>query len=131
MIYHKETAGVSVSVTPLFLNEGSRHEDQVYMWAYSIHIKNNQDTPLCLRRRFWQIIDASGHSQQVEGEGVLGEQPLLEPGKSYEYASGTMLSTPSGVMLGRYQMETQSGEHLKVEIPAFYLESPYNTQALH
>ena len=69
--------------------------------------------------------------QEVRGDGVVGEQPVLRPGESFEYTSGTPLSTPSGIMVGRYQMETKGGEGFEIEIPAFSLDSPYQRTSLN
>jgi ApaG protein len=84
-----------------------------------------------LRRRYWHIIDARGYAQEVRGVGVVGEQPKLEPGETYEYASGTALTTPSGIIQGTYEMETEEGEWLTVDIPPFSLDSPYQTVLLN
>jgi ApaG protein len=77
-----------------------------------------------LRTRHWIITDASGRSQEVRGEGVVGEQPVLAPGERFEYTSGVPLPTASGFMAGRYQMVTQSGEPFEIDVPAFSLDSP-------
>jgi len=85
-----------------------------------------------LLRRTWQITDARGKTQRVHGAGVVGEQPLLEPGESYEYTSGTPLDTPSGFMVGAYHMiATGSGETFDVAIPAFSLDSPHQVGRVH
>ncbi|MBY0264240.1 MAG: Co2+/Mg2+ efflux protein ApaG, partial [Holosporales bacterium] len=116
---------------PLFLQETSKHEESLYMWAYRVQIQNNSDKPIQLRRRYWHIIDARGYAQEVRGVGVVGEQPKLEPGETYEYASGTALTTPSGIIQGTYEMETEEGEWLTVDIPPFSLDSPYQTVLLN
>jgi ApaG protein len=77
------------------------------------------------------ITDSAGKVQEVRGEGVVGKQPTLKPGESFEYASGTPLATPSGIMVGTYQMVSQDGEQFDVRIPAFSLDSPHSTQAVH
>ncbi|MBT3307515.1 MAG: Co2+/Mg2+ efflux protein ApaG, partial [Alphaproteobacteria bacterium] len=81
--------------------------------------------------RHWRITDSLGNVQEVRGDGVIGEQPVLDPGGSFEYTSGTPLSTPSGIMAGTYQMETPGGERFDVTIPAFSLDSPHQGGALH
>ena len=90
-----------------------------------MRIDNGSDNTVQLRRRHWRITDAVGHVQNVEGDGVVGEQPMLHPGESFEYTSGTPLQTPSGIMVGTYQMETRDGETFDVAIPAFSLDSPH------
>jgi ApaG protein len=84
-----------------------------------------------LLTRHWRITDSNGNVQEVRGEGVVGEQPVLEPGSSFEYTSGTPLPTPSGIMVGTYQMASQGGSRFDVEIPAFSLDSPHQTVRLH
>ena len=84
-----------------------------------------------LRTRYWRITDSMGRVQEVRGAGVVGEQPVLGPGESYEYTSGTPLPTPSGIMVGTYQMESQSGEKFEVDVPAFSLDSPYQPVKLN
>ena len=84
-----------------------------------------------LRRRHWRITDGMGRVQEVRGPGVVGEQPVLRPGESYEYTSGTPLSTPSGIMVGSYEMETPAGERFAVAIPAFSLDSPLSQRRLN
>jgi ApaG protein len=85
-----------------------------------------------LLRRTWQITDARGRTQHVHGAGVVGEQPLLEPGESFEYTSGTPLDTPSGFMVGAYHMVLpSSGEKFDVPIPAFSLDSPHENGRVH
>ena len=84
-----------------------------------------------LRSRHWRITDRNGQVQEVRGEGVVGEQPVLNPGDSFEYTSGVPLSTPSGIMVGAYVMETEAGESFTVEIPAFSLDSPFDNHRVH
>lgn len=101
------------------------------MWAYRVLIQNNSKKSVQLKRRYWHIIDAQGCAQEVRGIGVVGEQPTLDPGQTYEYASGTALTTPSGIIQGAYEMETPTGEWLTVEIPPFSLDSPYQPVLLN
>jgi ApaG protein len=84
-----------------------------------------------LKSRYWRITDAQGRTQEVRGEGVVGEQPILAPGESFEYTSGTPLTTSSGIMVGRYYMETVDGRGLEVDIPAFSLDSPDDRPMIH
>jgi ApaG protein len=102
------------------------------MWAYRVKIENQGREPVQLLRRTWQITDARGRTQHVHGAGVVGEQPLLEPGESFEYTSGTPLDTPSGFMEGAYHMVVpSSGENFDVAIPAFSLDSPHQSGRVH
>src|SRR3546814_9636376 len=97
----------------------------LYVWAYQVRIENIGRETVQLRNRYWQITDAFGRVQEVRGPGVVGEQPVLQPGESFEYTSGTPLQTPSGIMVGTYEMEAADGNHFDVDIPAFSLDSPH------
>ena len=88
-------------------------------------VENFSDQPVQLLNRHWKITDALGLTQEVRGAGVIGEQPVLNPGEAFEYTSGAALAAPSGVMLGEYGMVTPDGEYFDVEVPAFSLDSPY------
>ena len=94
-------------------------------------IENKGEQTVQLLTRYWRIVDASGRAQEVRGPGVVGEQPVLRPGESFEYTSGTPLPTPSGFMVGSYQMTTLDGSHFEVAIPAFSLDSPHVRRSVH
>lgn len=126
-MYVRTTHDITVSVNPIYLDDQSSPGDNHYVWAYRVRIENNSDSTVQLKRRHWKITDAYGRIQEVQGAGVVGEQPVLHPGDSYEYTSGTPLPTPSGIMVGRYQMETEGGERFDVDIPAFSLDSPHES----
>ena len=126
------TRGVRVSVRAFFLEDQSKPGEGHFVWAYRVTIANEGGATVQLLKRTWQITDGLGRSQQVHGPGVVGEQPVLEPGESFEYTSGTPLSTPSGFMRGAYHMvETGSGEPFDVAISAFSLDSPHQGGAVH
>jgi len=101
------------------------------VWAYRVRIDNGSGETICLRTRRWQITDSRGATEEVAGEGVVGEQPVINPGEAFEYTSGAPLSTPSGLMVGQYGIEASDGELFDVEIPAFSLDSPHETPRLH
>lgn len=124
-MYEAVTQGVRVSVTPHYLDDQSAPSDNHYVWAYSITILNESDRVVQLLNRYWRITDANGASQEVRGPGVVGEQPVLNPGECFEYTSGTPLSTPSGIMVGTYEMVDQAGASFEVAVPAFSLDSPH------
>jgi ApaG protein len=126
-MYVRTTRDITVSVNPIYLDDQSSPGDNHYVWAYRVRIENHGDDTVQLKRRHWKITDAYGRIQEVQGAGVVGEQPVLHPGDSYEYTSGTPLPTPSGIMVGRYQMETPGGERFDVDIPAFSLDSPHES----
>ncbi len=121
--YSKTTHGVTISATPVYLEAQSDPTIDEYVWAYFIKIENKSDKELQLMRREWTIVDADGRTQNIDGDGVIGEMPLLKPGESFEYASGTPLRTASGIMMGTYEMLSEKGEMIKVDIPAFSLDS--------
>ncbi|MGO6670599.1 Co2+/Mg2+ efflux protein ApaG [Rhizobium ruizarguesonis] len=123
-MYRALTRDIEVVVEPFYLEEQSDPEDDRYVWGYRIVISNNSGIAVRLVNRYWNITDQNGQVDEVTGPGVVGEQPRLSPGDSYEYSSGCPLDTPSGLMFGHYQMETDDGEMFDVDIPAFSLDSP-------
>lgn len=123
-MYRARTRDIEVAVEPFYLEEQSSPEDSRYVWGYHIVIENHSDLTVRLTHRYWNITDQNGLVDEVEGPGVVGEQPLLRPGDTYEYSSGCPLDTPSGVMFGRYRMESNEGEIFEIDIPAFSLDSP-------
>ncbi len=129
--YAQTTAAIKVIVEPFYLEEQSEPEDNHFVWAYHVRIENNGQKTVQLMTRHWRITDSLGNTQEVQGDGVVGEQPVLTPGGSFEYTSGTPLATPSGIMVGTYQMETESGDRFDVDIPAFSLDSPYQPGQVH
>jgi ApaG protein len=124
VMYRARTRDIEVVVEPFYLEEQSCPEESRYVWGYHIVIENQSSSTVRLTHRYWHITDQSGLVDEVEGPGVVGEQPRLAPGDRYEYSSGCPLDTPSGVMFGHYRMETDEGEAFDVEIPAFSLDSP-------
>jgi ApaG protein len=126
------TQNVQVTVHAFYLEDQSKPDENRYVWAYRIRIENRGRRAVQLMRRTWHITDARGRTQLVEGAGVIGQQPTLEPGESFEYTSGTPLDTPSGIMVGSYHMVTiDTGEPFDVAIPAFSLDSPHQVGRLH
>ncbi len=130
-IYTQTTDGITVLVSPEYLQDQSDPDQNYYVWAYHVRIENNGLETLQLLSRYWKIIDLSGKIQEVRGEGVVGDQPTLKPGEAYEYSSGTPLATPSGFMSGSYTMANNSGLHFDAIIPPFSLDSPYDLGAVH
>jgi len=129
--YTKTTRAITIEVQPFFLEDQSAPEEGHYVWAYHVRIENNGPETVQLKTRHWQITDSLGNIQEVRGDGVVGEQPVLSPGESYEYTSGTPLPTPSGIMVGEYQMESERGEQFDVMIPAFSLDSPHQARQIN
>ena len=122
-MYQAVTRDIEVTVTPRFLPERSSPDNGYFFWAYTIEITNNGNQTVQLKTRHWKITDANGKLQEVRGPGVVGEEPVLNPGESFEYTSGVPLPTPSGFMLGTYGMVTTAGETFDIAIPAFSLDS--------
>ena len=126
-MYSETTKSIRVTVVPAFLDEHSSPEDAKYVWAYEVRIENLGDETVQLINRHWSITNSLGQTETVRGPGVVGEQPILKPGDYFEYTSGAPLSTPSGLMMGTYQMEDNDGKVFDVCIPAFSLDSPHQT----
>ncbi len=124
-MYTKTTKSINITVSPYYLEEQSEPEENHYFWAYQVTINNMGEETVKLKNRYWKIIDSNGTKQEVMGEGVVGEQPTLNPGEKFEYTSGTPLSTPSGFMEGYYEMETKNGNKFDVSIPLFSLDIPH------
>lgn len=125
------TRDITVVVTPVFLEEQSSPDSRHFVWAYHVRIENGGQQTVQLITRYWRITDAYGHVHEVRGEGVVGKQPVLRPGETFEYASGTPLGTPFGLMVGTYHMVSEAGEQFDVEIPAFSLDSPHHRVVVH
>lgn len=123
-MYRAVTRGIEVRVEPIYLADRSDPSESRYVWAYRITIDNQSDQWVKLVFRYWHITDGLGRVQEVRGPGVVGEQPELNPGDSYNYTSGCPLSTPSGIMVGRYTVQLTDGSLFDVEIPAFSLDMP-------
>ena len=130
-MYERQTRSIHVAVKPNYLDDQSDPSDDRYVWSYTVTIANKGQEPVQLMSRYWNIVDAAGRVQEVRGPGVVGAQPVIAPGESFQYTSGCPLETASGTMSGRYQMRSASGENFEAEIPAFLLESPYERRQIH
>jgi ApaG protein len=126
-MYSETTKSIRITVEPTYLEEQSSPGDGRYVWAYHVRIENQGTDTVRLLTRYWRITDALGRVQEVRGAGVVGEQPVLAPGAAFEYTSGTPLPTPSGIMVGSYEMEAAGGDRFAVAIPAFSLDSPHQS----
>jgi ApaG protein len=124
MMYRARTRQIDVTVEPNFMPERSAPERGQFFWSYTITITNGGPLTVQLKTRHWIITDANGRTQEVRGEGVVGEQPVLAPGERFEYTSGVPLPTASGFMTGSYQLVGDNGEWFDVAIPTFSLDSP-------
>ena len=130
-MYHETTRSIRVTVEPFYLEDQSSPSDNHFVWAYQVRIENLGTDTVQLVNRYWRITDSLGRVQEVRGAGVVGEQPTLKPGESFEYTSGTPLPTPSGIMVGTYEMQSASGRRFDVAVPAFSLDSPHEEARLH
>lgn len=130
-MYRAVTHQIQVEVEPFFLPDRSDPSEPRYVWAYRVTISNQSDETVTLMSRYWRITDGNGHVEEVRGAGVVGEQPELGSGDSYQYTSGCPLPTDSGIMAGRYQMVTASGRGFEVDIPAFSLDVPSGERRLN
>lgn len=120
------TEGISITVESFYNNEQSNPLLGEYTFAYKVSIDNFSNFPIRLLRRHWFIFDSNGTYREVEGEGVVGQQPVLEPGESFQYVSGASIRTDMGKMRGSYQMENMLNKKLlRIEIPEFELVAPY------
>jgi ApaG protein len=130
-MYRAVTRAIEVTVEPNFLPEKSSAEDGQFFWSYTVIITNSGGETVQLKTRHWIITDAAGRQQQIRGDGVIGEQPVLAPGERFEYTSGVPLATASGFMAGSYEMENAAGERFEIEVPAFSLDSPGGKRVLN
>ena len=130
-MYEAVTKGIRVRVQPEYLEEESAPVDSRYVWSYTVDIINEGSETVQLKTRHWRITDGAGRTEEVRGPGVVGETPVLEPGASFRYTSGCPLKTPSGIMVGTYQMTTEDGGRIEVAIPAFSLDSPHARRSLN
>jgi ApaG protein len=130
--FSETTREIRVTVRAFYLDDQSDATQAHYVWAYRVRLENLGSRRVRLLRRSWSITDGMGRTQHIQGEGVVGETPVLPPGGAFEYTSGTPLPTPSGFMRGRYHMvDLDSAEAFDVAIPAFSLDSPHQPGGVH
>src|SRR5262249_24830937 len=118
------TEGIRVTVEATYLPERSSPEESSFAFAYTVTIANESAPRVQLRRRHWIITDGNGHVEEVEGPGVVGQQPVLDPGDAHRYSSCAVLSTPVGTMEGMYEMHAEPGRVFSARIPRFTLQVP-------
>lgn len=121
---HQDPHAIAVEVDTRYLEDESQPDARRYVFAYTIRIRNEGAVPATLLARHWVITDAAGQVREVDGEGVVGEQPHLAPGEAFQYTSGAVLETDHGVMQGRYRMLADDGTRFDAPIPAFTLTVP-------
>ena len=130
-MYTATTRSIRISVEPFYVADQSEPENARWVFGYRVRIENEGGETVQLLTRHWKITDGRGRLVEVRGEGVVGEKPLLEPGESFQYTSGTPLPTPTGIMAGSYQMVTDHGERFDVTIPPFSLDAPGAKRAVN
>ncbi|WP_026606200.1 Co2+/Mg2+ efflux protein ApaG [Methylocapsa acidiphila] len=130
-MYSAVTQDIQITVLPEFVPERSDADEATFFWAYTVEIANQSNMTVQLTARHWKITDANGKLEEVQGPGVVGEQPILKPGETFRYTSGSNLTTPSGIMTGTYRMVNENGDVFEAEIPVFSLDSPYARRVLN
>ncbi|MEM6711630.1 MAG: Co2+/Mg2+ efflux protein ApaG [Pseudomonadota bacterium] len=130
-MYQAVTRNIQVTVEPQFLPDESDADSGRFFFAYSVEIANLSGAIVQVRTRHWTITDGLGRVQEVNGPGVVGEEPILHPGESYRYTSGCPLETPTGIMVGKYGVETLEGSKFLIDIPAFSLDAPFYDRTLN
>lgn len=118
------TKNINISIKTAYIPEHSNELEKKFVFSYTIDIKNNTREPVQLLSRYWSICDANGDKSTVVGEGVIGQQPIIQSGKHFTYTSGCVLKTPVGTMEGHYQMINQQKKTLQCDIPIFRLAMP-------
>lgn len=124
-LFERRTKDIVVRVEPEYLPDQSSPSDGRYIWAYTVEIDNQSDDDLRVTGRYWHIADSRGQVQEVRGQGVVGEKPVVKAGEQFRYTSGAPLSAPSGMMSGSYRVESENGDAYDIEIPVFLLDSPF------
>lgn len=129
--YELITNNVQVKVRPIWIEENTIPEENIYFWAYIVKIINLSSMDIKLMRRYWCITNSEGKKTEVKGDGVIGEQPNILVGKSYKYCSGTSLDTPSGFMYGMYYINSKTQKDIEIVIPSFSLDCPYQKVSMN
>jgi ApaG protein len=129
--YEQMTRGVRIRVSPEYSEDQSTPEEGYYFWTYTVDITNESEISVQLKSRVWRITDGVGRTEEVRGPGVVGQTPVIPAGQSFTYTSGCPLPTPSGIMVGSYQMTDDDGNMFDVAIPPFSLDSPYAIRSVN
>lgn len=129
--YTRTTNGIRITATPTYLEKESFPEQKKYVWSYAVIIENTNDYDVQLLSRRWFIADEMGRTERIEGDGVVGERPVIASGEGYRYQSGAPLSSPSGMMMGIYTLVDDKGHIFDAEIPAISLDSPLATRLIN
>jgi ApaG protein len=124
--YSATTENIQIEVTPSYLPERSIPQNNQFFYGYKICITNHSDVAVRVVHRHWKIKNGNGHTHEIQGPGIIGEQPMIKPGEFYEYSSFSPLTTPHGNMRGKYQMVDEFGNRFWVEVPLFFFRPPQN-----
>lgn len=127
-MFSAATGFIVVTVEPFYLPDESEPDESRYVWSYRVVIENRGEQAVQLLHRYWKITDGNGVVREVAGAGVVGQQPVIEPGEAFEYSSGCPLTTSSGIMAGSYRMVSDGGALIDVAIPTFSLDIPDPTR---
>jgi ApaG protein len=130
-MYEAVTRSIRIRVTPRYDEEQSTPDEGYYFWSYTVEISNEGEAAVQLKSRVWRITDGTGRTEEVRGPGVVGKTPTIKPGQSFSYTSGCPLPTPSGIMVGSYQMADVEGALFDVAVPAFSLDSPFTVRSVN
>lgn len=122
--YTATTEQIQIEVEPSYLSDRSNPKDNQYFYGYKICITNHSDVAVRVIHRHWKLKNSNGHTQEIQGSGVIGEQPMIKPGDFYEYTSFSPLNTPYGNMRGKYQMIDEFGNRFWVDVPLFFFRPP-------
>lgn len=128
-MYSQETSDILVTASPHYEDDMSTPFEDYYVWSYNIKIQNKSAVAIKITHRSWVVVDNKGQIQEVSGEGIIGLQPVIKPGNSFEYSSNVHLGTPSGIMMGTYEVSLEDGKMIEVEVPSFSLDCPHIRQA--
>lgn len=129
--YEATTRGIRIRVVPEYVEDKSSPDDDYFFWAYTVEISNESKEAVQLKSRAWQITDGQGLTEEVSGPGVVGQTPTIPPGEAFSYTSGCPLDTPSGIMVGSYEMTNSRGDVFEAAIPAFSLDCPFETRSIN
>ena len=130
-LYEAVTHDIRIRVRPEYQEEQSTPDEGYYFWTYTIEIANEGEEAVQLKSRIWRITDGVGKTEEVRGPGVVGQTPKIPPGQEFTYTSGCPLGTPSGIMVGSFQMVGEQGQMFDVAVPAFSLDSPYTARTVN
>lgn len=130
-IYSRITRDIEITVLPEFAPDRSDEARGQFFWLYTVEIANQGQTSIQVTHRHWKITDANGRLEEVQGKGVVGEQPVLQPGEVFRYTSGCPLPTSSGLMVGTYRIVDEGGDVFEAEVPMFSLDQPSTARVLN